>query len=44
LNDVIDRWYRGLVMDYHPDRGGSKEAMQAVNDAHDRLRKLVEVA
>jgi hypothetical protein len=44
LNHVIDRWYRGLVMDYHPDRGGSHEAMQAVNDAHDRLRQMVGAA
>ncbi len=38
---VLRRWYRGLVLDYHPDRGGSHEAMRAINEAHDRLRKLV---
>jgi hypothetical protein len=38
---VITKWYRGLIMDYHPDRGGSHEAMVAINDAAERLRKLV---
>jgi hypothetical protein len=38
---VIDARYRRLVLDYHPDRGGSHEAMVAINDANDRLRKLV---
>jgi hypothetical protein len=37
---LIRQWYRGLVLDFHPDRGGSHEAMQAINEAHDRLRKL----
>jgi hypothetical protein len=38
---VIRQWYRGLVLDYHPDRGGSHLAMQAINEAHLRLSKLV---
>jgi uncharacterized protein (DUF3820 family) len=38
---VLRDWYRGLAMDYHPDRGGSVEVMKAINEAHDRLRKLV---
>jgi hypothetical protein len=38
---VIRQWYRGLVLDFHPDRGGSHAAMQAINEAHERLRKLV---
>jgi curved DNA-binding protein CbpA len=37
---MIRQWYRGLVLDFHPDRGGSHEAMQAINEAHERLRKL----
>jgi hypothetical protein len=37
---LIRQWYRGLVLDFHPDRGGCHEAMQAINEAHDRLRKL----
>jgi hypothetical protein len=41
---VIQGWYRSLCLDFHPDRGGSKEAMQAINEAHDRLRRLLEVA
>jgi curved DNA-binding protein CbpA len=38
----VDGWYRGLVLKYHPDRGGSHEAMVAINDAHERLVALVE--
>jgi hypothetical protein len=44
LPAVIRTWHRTLVMRWHPDRGGSKEAMQAINDAHDLLQKLVGVA
>jgi hypothetical protein len=40
---IIQGWYRDLSKLYHPDRGGSVEQMQAVNEAHDRLRKLVGV-
>jgi uncharacterized protein (DUF3820 family) len=40
---IIRDWYRGLARDYHPDRGGSVEAMKVVNEAADRLRKLVGV-
>jgi hypothetical protein len=40
---VLRNWYRGLARDYHPDRGGSVEAMNAINEARDRLRQLVGV-
>jgi hypothetical protein len=38
LEPVVSRWYADLCKRWHPDRGGSNEAMRAVNDAHDRLR------
>lgn len=41
LRAIVDRWYRELCLTYHPDRGGHHEAMKAVNDAHERLLKLV---
>lgn len=41
--DVLRRWHRQLCLDFHPDRGGSTEAMQAINAAYDRLRKMVGV-
>lgn len=41
LNEVITRWYRGLALDYHPDRGGSVEGMKAINEAHDRLKEML---
>jgi hypothetical protein len=40
---IVRRWYRELALVHHPDRGGSVTAMQIVNDAHERLRKLVGV-
>jgi hypothetical protein len=43
MQPLIARWYRNLVLRWHPDRGGSTQAMQAVNDAHDRLRQMVGV-
>jgi hypothetical protein len=39
--EVIRQWYHGLARDYHPDRGGSVEAMKAINEAHERLLNLV---
>jgi hypothetical protein len=38
---VIRTWYRTLCLKFHPDRGGSTEQMQAINAAHDELRRLV---
>jgi hypothetical protein len=41
LQNVVRAWYRRLVLKYHPDRGGSHEAMKAINDAHEQLKQLV---
>jgi curved DNA-binding protein CbpA len=38
---VVCRWYRDLALHFHPDRGGSNEAMQAINEANNRLRRMV---
>src|SRR5262245_19933812 len=38
---VVRQWYREMVLRWHPDRGGNNDAMQAINDAHDRLRQLL---
>ncbi|MHB8955439.1 MAG: J domain-containing protein [Pirellulaceae bacterium] len=40
---VIDLagWYRRLSMRFHPDRGGSKEAMQAINAARELLEEMI---
>jgi hypothetical protein len=37
---LIAGWYRRLALKYHPDRGGSHEAMKIVNDAREQLEKL----
>lgn len=41
---IISTAYREMAMRFHPDRGGTKEAMQAVNATIDRLRQLAGVA
>jgi hypothetical protein len=41
LAGIISEWYRRLALRYHPDRGGSTEAMQAINDAAAQLRQMV---
>jgi hypothetical protein len=41
IRPIIDKWYRQLVLDYHPDRGGDTVAMQIVNDAYGRLLALL---
>jgi hypothetical protein len=38
---VVAKWYREMTLTFHPDRGGSHEAMVAVSQAHDRLRVLL---
>ena len=44
LAGLVSEWFRGLVRDFHPDRGGEVQVMQALNEAHVRLKKLVERA
>jgi hypothetical protein len=33
--------FRALALKYHPDRGGSAEAMQALNELHDQVQELL---
>lgn len=35
--DTLKRVYREMARKWHPDRGGSTTAMQAVNDFYERL-------
>lgn len=37
VGDVVRSWYREMALRFHPDRGGSTEAMQVINHAHERL-------
>jgi hypothetical protein len=42
IRATIKAWFAGLARDYHPDRTGDDgKVMAALNDAHERLRKLV---
>jgi hypothetical protein len=34
--------FRDLARRHHPDAGGGEEAMKAINDAHEQLRRLLE--
>jgi hypothetical protein len=40
LDRVIRTWHRQMTMKYHPDRGGTTEQMQLVNEGAELLRKL----
>jgi hypothetical protein len=39
---LIDRWYRQLALQHHPDRGGDVKVMQAMNEAYRSLKQLVQ--
>jgi hypothetical protein len=41
---VCLQWFREMSKRWHPDRGGSDQAMAAVNDGLDRLRRLLDQA
>jgi hypothetical protein len=41
LRGVIRKWHHEMAARYHPDRGGSTDAMQAINHAADRLKELL---
>jgi hypothetical protein len=38
---LLRRWHREMVLRFHPDRGGSHEAMTALNIAFQRLQELL---
>lgn len=38
--DRLQEVYRALSKKYHPDVGGSKEAMQAINEFYSALKKV----
>ena len=45
LRLAIKTWFAGLARDYHPDRTGDNgKVMAALNEAHERLRKLVGIS
>jgi curved DNA-binding protein CbpA len=33
--------FRNLALQYHPDRGGSPDAMKALNELHDQIQELL---
>ena len=39
--DELKKAYRRLAMQYHPDCGGSTEAMQEINNEHDELFEIL---
>jgi hypothetical protein len=45
LRDMIKAWCAGLARDFHPDRiGGDGREMKAINEANERLRKMVGIS
>jgi hypothetical protein len=41
---MVDSWYRKLAREFHPDLGGSHDAMKAVNRGREVLLELAGVA
>jgi hypothetical protein len=41
LTSNVRMIYRNLAMKYHPDRGGTAEAMEALNELHDQVQDLI---
>jgi hypothetical protein len=44
VRSLVQTWYREMALRFHPDRGGSHEAMKVINHAHERLKLLANVA
>lgn len=40
--DIVNTWHRRMAVKFHPDKGGSHEAMKAVNFGRDVLLSLME--
>ncbi len=40
VSDLLDPWYRQLAREFHPDAGGSHEAMVAVNRGRELMAEL----
>jgi len=38
---ILQAWWRGLCLDFHPDRGGDTKVVQALVEVRDRLKRLV---
>lgn len=39
--DIVTKWYRRLAREFHPDLGGSHEAMKAVNRGRELMIELL---
>jgi uncharacterized protein (DUF3820 family) len=39
-SSMIRQWHREMALQFHPDRGGSVEAMKVINHAADRLKQI----
>jgi hypothetical protein len=43
VRGLVKRWFSGLALRWHPDRGGHVEAMKALNEARTELCRLLEI-
>src|SRR5262249_3284225 len=43
IRSLVKTWFRELSLRWHPDRGGGNREMMVVNDARERLCKLLGV-
>lgn len=37
----VQTWYHAMVKDFHPEKGGSEEALRAINAGYGRMRRLL---
>jgi len=42
--DIVGPWYRKLAMEFHPDQGGTHQAMKVVNRCSELLAEMMEGA
>lgn len=42
LDRVLAKWQSTMALKFHPDRGGSHEAMLAVNEGAELFRRLID--
>ena len=40
LQEALRSWHRRMALRFHPDRGGSNEQMQSIQEGYEELRRI----
>jgi hypothetical protein len=43
VKTIVRKWYSEVSMRWHPDRGGNHQAMVAITDAYERLKRALDL-